>query len=362
MEFALTEEQEMLQDSVRRFLEDKLPLDRVREIADTGAASATDAWAGLVELGLTGILVPEEFGGAGMGLLDAALVQEALGANVTPAPFMASCIMAPVAILEGASADQQAEWLPKIAAGEMKVGIAAQHVTGAREGASVKAEGDKLTGRSMFVLDADQADAFIVVADDGLYMVDKDAAGLENTALSTIDKTRSVGELTFNGTPATKLDGGNKGPAAVEAMIDAGRVALAADNLGTAQAMIDKAVAYAKEREQFGRVIGSFQAVKHMCAEMQAALEPSRSLVWYAGYAYDAVPDDAHLMAAHAKAHLAEVCKDIARTATEVHGGMGFTDLVGLHYWFKRIGFNRQALGGPEQCREDAAKAQGWAA
>lgn len=362
MEFALTEEQEMLQDSVRRYLEDKLPLDRVREVADAGPATAVDAWAGLVELGLTGILVPEEFGGAGMGLLDAALVQEALGANVTPAPFMASCIMAPVAIMQGASAEQQAEWLPKIAAGDLKIGIAAQHVTGARDNAAVKVDGDKLTGRSLFVLDADQADAFIVVADGALYMVDRDAAGLEHTQLNTIDKTRSVGELTFNGTPATKLDGGNKGPAAVQAMIDAGRVALAADNLGTAQAMINKAVAYAKEREQFGRVIGSFQAVKHMCAEMQASLEPCRSLVWYASYAQDEVPDEAHLMACHAKAHLAEVCKEVAKVATEVHGGMGFTDLVGLHYWFKRIGFNRQALGGPEQCRHEAAVAQGWAA
>ncbi|MGB1088275.1 MAG: acyl-CoA dehydrogenase family protein, partial [Alphaproteobacteria bacterium] len=305
MEFALSEEQEMLQDSVRRFLEDKLALDRVREVADQGPASATDAWAGLVELGLTGILVPEEFGGSGMGLLDAALVQEALGANVTPAPYMASCIMAPTAILQGASAEQQAEWLPKIAAGDMKVGIAAQHVTGGRGTNAITTDGDKLTGKSLFVLDADQADAFIVVADEALYMVDATAAGLERGALRTIDKTRTVGELTFNGTPATRLEGGNKGPAAVQAMIDAGRVALAADNLGTAQAMIDKAVAYAKEREQFGRVIGSFQAVKHMCAEMQASLEPCRSLVWYAAHAQDDVPEEAHLMACHAKAHLA---------------------------------------------------------
>ncbi|HJW41258.1 MAG TPA: acyl-CoA dehydrogenase family protein, partial [Rhizomicrobium sp.] len=120
------------------------------------------------------------------------------------------------------------------------------------------------------------------------------------------------------------------------------------------------AVTYAKERQQFGRVIGSFQAVKHLCAEMVAELEPCRALIWYAAYAFDTFPDQARRMAAHAKAHTAEVGTFVARTATEVHGGMGFTDLLGLHYWFKRIGFDRQALGGPEKARHDAAVAQGW--
>ena len=137
---------------------------------------------------------------------------------------------------------------------------------------------------------------------------------------------------------------------------------LAADTLGAAQNMLDQAVAYAKEREQFNRPIGSFQAVKHLCAEMAAQLEPCRALVWYAAHALSAAPDEAHLVACHAKAHLAEVGAFVARTATEVHGGMGFTDLLGLHYWFKRIGFNRQALGTPELVREEAARAQNLAA
>ncbi len=131
---------------------------------------------------------------------------------------------------------------------------------------------------------------------------------------------------------------------------------LAADTLGAGQTMLDKAVAYAKERKQFGRVIGSFQAVKHLCAEMAAELEPARALVWYAAYAFDDAPDEAPLMAAHAKAHLSEIGRFVARTATEVHGGIGITDLLGLHYWFKRIGLNRQLLGGPERVREQAAQ------
>ena len=124
--------------------------------------------------------------------------------------------------------------------------------------------------------------------------------------------------------------------------------------------MLEKSIAYAKERKQFNRVIGSFQAVKHMCSEMAAELEPCRSLIWYSAHALNALPEEARLMACHAKAHLSEVTQFVARTATEVHGGMGFTDLLGLHYWFKRIGFNRQLLGSPELVREEAARVQGW--
>jgi alkylation response protein AidB-like acyl-CoA dehydrogenase len=133
---------------------------------------------------------------------------------------------------------------------------------------------------------------------------------------------------------------------------------LAADSLGAAQNMINKAVDYAKERKQFGRAIGSFQAVKHMCAEMVAELEPCYALVWHAAHAQKHMPNEARLMACQAKSHLSDVTKDVAKKSTEVHGGMGFTDLLGLHYWFKRIGLNRQLLGTPERVREEAASLQ----
>ena len=125
--------------------------------------------------------------------------------------------------------------------------------------------------------------------------------------------------------------------------------------------MLNDAVEYAKERKQFNRVIGSFQAVKHLCAEMAAELEPARALIWHAAYAMDSGDPEAPMMACLAKSHLAEVGTFIARTSTEVHGGMGLTDLLGLHFWFKRIGVNRQLLGSPEKLREDAARLQGWA-
>jgi alkylation response protein AidB-like acyl-CoA dehydrogenase len=145
-------------------------------------------------------------------------------------------------------------------------------------------------------------------------------------------------------------------------VLNAGRIMLAADTLGAAQSMLDKAVAFAKQRSQFGRVIGSFQAVKHTLADLATALEPCRALVWYAAYAQDALPEEARIAALHAKAHLDEVGREVARLTTEVHGGMGFTDLLGLHYWYKRIATNRQLLGTPERCRHEAAQLQGWAA
>ncbi|MCF8469524.1 MAG: acyl-CoA dehydrogenase, partial [Parvibaculum sp.] len=220
----------------------------------------------------------------------------------------------------------------------------------------------KLNGKALFALDAAVAD-IIIVADKagGLHLVAGDAKGLTKVRLTSIDLTRTLTELQFENVEAEALVSGDAAMV-LGRVIDAGRIMLAADTLGAGWMMIDKAVAYAAERKQFGRVIGSFQAVKHMCAEMAAELEPCRSLVWYAAHAFDETPDEAALMAAHAKAHSGEVGRFVARTATEVHGGMGFTDLVGLHYWFKRIGLDRQLLGSPERARQDAAVMQGWAA
>ncbi|MCC7267433.1 MAG: acyl-CoA dehydrogenase, partial [Caulobacteraceae bacterium] len=170
-------------------------------------------------------------------------------------------------------------------------------------------------------------------------------------------QTRRLAELGFDGVAAEPLSGD-----LLPRLRDAAWALLAADALGACDVMIEKAVAYAQERKQFGRVIGSFQAVKHMCAEMAADLDPCRSLVWYAAHAAAESPEEAPMMAALAKSHLAEVGQGVARTATEVHGGMGFTDLMGLHFWFKRIGWNRQALGGPELVRAYAARLEGLAA
>jgi alkylation response protein AidB-like acyl-CoA dehydrogenase len=269
--------------------------------------------------------------------------------------------MAPLALIGSGSDSQKKAWLPKLTSGEATAGIAvSEHANGARENAQISAKNGRLDGRSLFVVDFAAASIFVVTDKyGGLHLVDAKSKGLERSLLTSIDATRAIGELRFDNVKAEPLATGNP-QAVLERMIEAGRIVLAADTLGAAERMIEKAVAYAKERKQFGRAIGSFQAVKHMCAEMIAELEPSRALIWYAAYAFDEFPTQSRLMAAHAKAHLSEVGRHVARTATEVHGGMGFTDLLGLHFWFKRIGFNRQILGSPERARHEAAVAQGW--
>ena len=358
MDFSITSDQQLMQESLIRTLEAAAGLERVRKYAGDRSDGGRDVWDALVEFGLPGEVVAEEHGGLGLGLLDAALAAEALGRSVAPAPFLAA-VAASVALARAGTAAQQALWLPKIAAGQAVFGLAiSEAVAGARDGMGVTVSGGRLSGGSLFVTDALTADAFLVAdTAGGLHVVAGDAPGLAREAAPSIDQTRRIGELRFDGVPAEPL-----GAHGLDAARDAAWVLLAADTLGAAQVMIEKAVAYAKERRQFGRVIGSFQAVKHMCAEMAAELEPARSLVWYAGYAFDDAPQEAGLMAAHAKAHTSEIGRFIARTATEVHGGMGITDLLGLHFWFKRIGLNRQLLGGPERVRRIAAKMQGLAA
>jgi alkylation response protein AidB-like acyl-CoA dehydrogenase len=361
MEFGLSSEQRMLQDSVARYLADACPLQHVRDTAaGTQAVSAT-LTVGLADLGVPGIVIPAEYGGMGLGLLEAALVAEALGHRVAPAHFTGAHVMAPLAIMAGGSEAQQQTWLPRLACGEATAAVAVTESVLSRDDAGVRAKDGRLDGTALFVLDAADAEVIVVADTQGRqHLVRADAAGVELIALPTIDKTRSLGELRLSGVAAEPLPA--SGRETTRRIIDAGRTMLAADTLGAGTAMIEQAVAYAGQRLQFGRPIGSFQAVKHMCAEMAAALEPCRSLVWYAAHAFDHVPEESALMACHAKSHLSEVGRFVARTSTEVHGGMGFTDLAGLHYWFKRIGLDRQLLGGPELVRNDAARLQGWIA
>ena len=360
MDFALTQDQRLMQESLARTLEQASSLDRVRRFAGDLTDKGADVWQALAEFGVAGIVIPEEHGGLGLSLLDAALASEALGAAVAPVPFM-GVVLAPIALLRGGTAEQQAQWLPRLASGEVLAAAAiSEPIAGARDGAGVVAADGTLSGKALFV-PGGMAAGLLIVADTsgGLHLVKGDAAGLTRTLMPGIDETRRLAELGFDGVAAEPLGGGLD---LLAALRDAGWVLIAADSLGASQVMLDKAVAYAKERRQFDRVIGSFQAVKHMCAEMAAEIEPCRSLVWYAAYAFDAAPADASLMAAHAKALTSEVGRFVARTATEVHGGMGITDLLGLHFWFKRLGLNRQLLGGPERVREIAARLQGLAA
>jgi alkylation response protein AidB-like acyl-CoA dehydrogenase len=364
MDFDLSEEQKLLEQTLRRYLEEELPVTRVRELVAEEPGHDGGSWKELAELGVAGILVPEEHGGSELSLLDAAVAAESLGWGVAPTPFVGSAVMAPVALIGAGSSEQRARFLPRIATGECRIGVAATELTSRREGAGVSERAGRLHGKALMVLDACGADHFLVPvgeAGESLALVEAGAAGLSREILRTIDRTRGFAELVFEGAEAAEWIGERGGAAETNRrMLDVGRVVLAADILGASERALEMSVAYAGQREQFGRPIGSFQAVKHMCAEMVAELEPARSLVWYAAHAFEAAPDEAPLMASQAKAHLSEIGSAIVRTATEVHGGIGFTDEQNLHYWFKRVGVDRQLLGSPDQLREHAAQLQGW--
>ncbi len=359
MQFGLSPEQMLLRDSLDDYLGSQAPLERVRRFAESNEGRAEDLASGVAELGASAVLIPETYGGLGLSPVDACVFAEAFGYHATPVAYCATAGIVPAAVLAAGSDAQKEKWLPKLASGELIVGAALSEHSGSRN-AQVTAREGKLSGRALFVIDAD-ADAYLVAdSQAGLHWVAADAAGLKRVALPTIDRTRPVAELVFDGVSAEPLPGSNA--AVIQRALTMGRLLLAADTLGAAQHMLDKAVAYAGERKQFDRLIGSFQAVKHMCADMAAALEPTRSFVWYAAHAVAEGSDDADLAVCQLKAHLAEVARQVAKTATEVHGGMGFTDLLGLHYWFKRIGLNRQLLGSPEWLRRQAAQLQGLVA
>lgn len=361
MEFALSEEQKMLEASLRGFLADRLPMGRRRAIAASGRGHDPELWAGLVAQGITGLAVPERHGGAGLGNLDAAVAAESLGYHATPGPFAASLVMAPLALQASGTEAQQQEWLPRIASGEVRIAVGFASPIGQTGAAKAALDGQNLSGRVQGVLDGGAATHVLIYLADGRpALVAVDAAGVKATSISGLDRARPLLDITFEAAPAVVLSAANDPAAARTRVLDAGRVMLAADTLGAAQSMLDQAVAFAKERVQFGRVIGSFQAVKHTLADLVSMLEPCRGLLWFAAYAQDALPDEARLAALQAKAHLDDVGREVARLATEVHGGMGFTDLQGLHYWFKRIDSNRQLLGTPERCRHEAAIVQGW--
>ena len=362
MKFALSEDQRLLADSLERWLAgeaDGLDRKALEDAPDSGAEAFAGFRRQAAEMGVGGVLVDAARGGSGLGLLEAALVAEKLGRHCAPMNFYASGVLGPLALamLEKAGdAGAAGALLDGLAGGGKNIGVGWSLAR--RDGAGLEASGNGLlSGTALMVSDCPGADAWLLAEPQtGVWLVP--GGGGEAQAMPSVDLQRRHGELRLDGAEAVQV----AAPDSAEylRLLDAGRVALAADMLGAAERTLQMAVDYAQERQQFGRVIGSFQAVKHLCAEMSAALEPCRALVWYAAYAWDHGLDDARLVAGHAKAQLSEVAQQVSRTATEVHGGIGFTDEYGLHRWFKRIGLNRQLLGGPGRVREELARLQGW--
>ena len=359
MYFGLSEDQTFFQENIIKYLNDACPLDNLRKITDGDKDLAAEINLGLVNLGVNAIIIPEEYGGLGLDLLFATAVSQGLGYGLSPTPFVGSYVMAPIAILEAGNEEQKKNYLPKIADNYLNFGVCVSPFTGARDNAKIKIANNKVSGNALFAVDIENSSHVLLADEKGLLgIVEIANNNVTINKLATIDKTRTVAELIFANSNIDILEESSQSKDIIKGVLDAGRIVLAADTIGASQNMIDQAVAYAQERKQFGRAIGTFQAVKHMCAEMAAELEPCYSLVWHAAHLYADNTTEGKIMASHAKSHTSEVGKMISKTAIEVHGGMGFTDLLGLHFWFKRIGFNRQLFGSPEQLREEAALLQ----
>ena len=362
MDFGLSEDQVLLKETIRRYLDAECPTTRVRAIMESETGHDPKLWSGLSELGVPGLYVPTEHGGSGLELLDLALAAEELGWACTPGPFLA-CALGATAIVESGDRTAADRWLPAIASGEAIVTFALgeEGEEWDAERLKTRARGGALTGHKPLVPSANVADAIVVAARDddgpGLWVVERGAPGLEVMALQATDMTRRVGAVQLSGAPASKIAGGR---AAVDRTRDAGLVLLAADAYGGSRRCLDMTVRYALTREQFGQPIGGFQGVKHQLADLAADLDPALALWWYAAHAYDRIRERAARHAALAKAHLTDLYDRTTRMTTELHGGIGFTWEYDLHLWFRRAVFDRAFLGTARYQRERAAALAGW--
>jgi alkylation response protein AidB-like acyl-CoA dehydrogenase len=359
MDFGLSEEQEMLQETVRGFVSNECPPQRLRELFDAGVGDDPALWKGLAEMGLCGLVVPEAYGGAGMELLDLALAAEVLGAGGLPGPFIGHSL-ACLAIALGGSEEQKQKYLPGLAEGA-RVGSVAICESGSQWEPDAWRAGfadGRLSGTKLFVPHAGQADLLVVGIEGGrLAVVETASDGVSRENAEGIDRTRPVFTVTFHGAAAELLEAGGDVAGRIR---DAGRVLLAADSFGAASTLIDITVEYAKTREQFGMKIAQFQSVKHQLARLGTSVEPTRALYWYAAHACDHIPAEAEHSAAQAKAHITDRAMETARMAVELHGGLGFTWECDVQMWFKRAMFNRAFLGTPEVLRERCAALAGW--
>jgi alkylation response protein AidB-like acyl-CoA dehydrogenase len=362
MDWVLSSEQQELGATVRRFLQKEAPR---RE-----AGSDAGVWTVMADqLGLQGLAIGELYGGAGCGPVELAIVMEEMGRALYGGPYLSSVVLAAGALQHSGDDEARRRWLPGIASGELTATLAADWNAGRsphddpRVRASHHAEGYRLTGVREFVPDGHTAGLILVAANSAeglsLFAVAGDAPGLERQQLQALDTSRPLARLDFRDTPAILVGtAGGARPGLAKALHNAS-VAFAAEQLGGAQACLDASVAYAKERVQFGRPIGSFQAIKHLCAELLLEVESVRSAVMYAAGA--AAEDAGDLPAVASLAH-AYACDAYVRVATEnihIHGGIGFTWEHSAHRYFKRAQSSRVLLGSPDQHREVLAEAAG---
>jgi len=372
MRFSLTEEQEELRRVVRRFLETTSPIGEARRLMDTSEGYEPAVWKQLSqELALPGVQIPEAYGGQGFGFVELGVVLEEMGRALLCAPYFSSAVMAANAILNAGSESQKGALLPGIAAGETLATFALAEPSGRWDASGVELEARRsgttwtLHGEKSFVLDGCAADLIVVVArargsegESGLsfFTLRANADDFTRRPLDVIDPTRKLARLTFNGARAELLGEAGEGGPALAKTLDQASAALASEMVGGAQRLLEMTVDYAKTRVQFGRPIGSFQAIKHKCADMLLELELARSSAGYAAEAADSAEEELPAVASLAKAQGSDAFLHIAAESIQIHGGLGFTWEQDVHLFFKRAKSSEGLLGDPTFHRERLAR------
>jgi alkylation response protein AidB-like acyl-CoA dehydrogenase len=359
LDFEFSEDQELLRATMRRFLAEQAPISCVRGLLDDERGTTDDVWSGLAALGVTGLLAPEACGGSGMGMVDMAVVLEEVGRAVHPGPFASSAVGAVSLVGLAGSDDDRAALLPRLASGET-IGTVALTDGGDVRAFEVGSEW-RLTGAQSNVRDAIAADVVIMTApvaagELGAFVVERDAAGLQIAATPTVDGTSKFATMTLTETPARRLGIGDAASAFAET-VDRLGIAAVVDGVGVASRALEMAVEHAKERRQFDRPIGSFQAVQHLCADMLRAVELARAGAYYACWAADAADaPERHRAATMAQAFAADELYDVGASLIQAHGGVGFTWDHDAHLLYKRLLTLRERAGGsPAQLEELAA-------
>jgi len=373
MDFGFSDEQEMLRQSARGLLEKECPSSLVRRLMDDDRGYDLELWKKIAGLGWTGLVIPEAYGGAGLSYVDLVLVLEEMGRALLPSPFIWTTMVAEALIRAGSEAQKQA-LLPQIAAGDLIATLALIEPAGlwGADGITVqaRARGGEFTidGVKLFVNDAHIAGCFLVAARIGggsgvegitLFAIEATRPGISVAPLKTMDQTRKLSEVKFAGVKATAADvvgEAGSGWKTLRDLTDRGKVMIGAEMMGGAQKVLDMAVDYAKMRVQFGRPIGSFQAVQHKCANMMIDVEGAKSAVYYAAWAVSNEAAEASLAAALAKAAASDAYRRVTAEGIQVHGGIGFTWDHDLHLYFKRAKSSEFTFGDATFNRELVAQ------
>jgi alkylation response protein AidB-like acyl-CoA dehydrogenase len=374
MDFGFSEEQDMLRKSARDFLAKESPMTYVRQMMEDDRGFRDDQWRKMAELGWLGLILPEDHGGAGGDFVDMVVVLEEMGRVVLPGPFFSTAILGGVGIGEGGSKAQKEELLPKLSAGDLRVTLAQLEPNARWDAEGVELEAKKagggyaLSGTKLFVPDAHTADLLIVAGRApgskgaegvSLFLVDAKAPGVTTTLLKTMDQTRKLCEVGLKDVrvPADRILGEpGQGWKLLERIVDRGKVGLCAEMCGGAEKVLEMSVEYAKVREQFGRPIGSFQAIQHKCANMLVEVESSKSATYYAAWAVANDVADAPLAAAMAKSYCSDAYRHTAGEGIQIHGGIGFTWEHDMHIYFKRAKSSEVTFGDATWNREIVAQ------